>query len=106
LEEQMNCMLLPRLGYPDLEVKFDVTGVEALREDENSRVAREVQMLERGVLTINEVRRTRSLPDVPWGDTWAKAPASTSRPLQDDEPKGHSLQILTPPTANGAALHI
>ena len=106
LEEQMNRMLLPRLGYPDLEVKFDVTGVEALREDENSRVAREVQMLERGVLTINEVRRTRSLPDVPWGDTWAKAPASTSRPLQDDEPKGHSLQILTPPTANGAALHI
>ena len=99
-------MLLPRFGYPDLEVKFDVSGIEALREDENSRVARESQLLDRGVLTINEVRRTRSLSDVPWGDTWAKAPAPLSRPAQDEEPQGYSQQPLIPPTANGAALHL
>jgi len=74
LEEQLTRMLLPRLGYPDLVVKFDADSIEALREDENSRVSREVQMLDRGVLTINEVRRSRNLPDVPWGDAWAKAP--------------------------------
>ena len=74
LEEQLTRMLLPRLGYPDLVALFDVESIEALREDENSRVSREVQMLDRGVLTINEVRRSRKLPDVPWGDAWAKAP--------------------------------
>jgi len=63
-------------------------------------------MLDRGVLTINEVRRTRSLPDVPWGDIWAKDPASTIRPVQDEEPKGVLSQILTPPTANGTMLHL
>ena len=74
LEEQLTRMLLPRIGYPDLVVKFDADSIEALREDENSKVNREVQMLDRGVLTINEVRRSRNLPDVPWGDAWAKAP--------------------------------
>ena len=70
----MNRMLLPRLGYPDLVVQFETSSIEALREDENSRVSRESQLLDRGVLTINEVRRNRNLPDVLWGDTWAKAP--------------------------------
>ena len=67
LEEQINRMLLPRLGYPDLAIKFDLSNIEALREDENSRVTRETQLLDRGVLTINEVRRSRNLPEVPWG---------------------------------------
>ena len=78
-EERLNRMLLPRLGYPDLVVKFDVSVIEALREDENSRVSREAQLLDRGVLTINEVRRSRNMPDVPWGDTGAKAPPSGTR---------------------------
>ena len=73
LEEQLNRMLLPKLGYPDLTVRFDTAGIEVLREDENARVSREAQLLDRGVLTINEVRRSRNLPDVIWGDTWAKA---------------------------------
>lgn len=74
LEEQLTRMLLPRLGYPDLGLEFDLSVIEALQEDENKRVSREAQLLDRGVLTINEVRRQRGLPDVPWGDTWARAP--------------------------------
>ena len=97
LEEQLNRMLLPRLGYPELQVKFDIGIIEALREDENSRVSREAQLLDRGVLTINEVRRTRNLPDVPWGDIWAKAPASARQPVPPEEPNGHSQQLLTTP---------
>ena len=68
LEEQLNEKLLPRLCYPDLQASFDLGAIEALRVDEDSRVQREAQMLDRGVLTINEVRRDRDLPEVPWGD--------------------------------------
>ena len=68
LEEQLTDKLLPRLGYPELRVEFDLSEIEALRVNEDSRVAREAQLLDRGVLTINEVRRERNLHDVPWGD--------------------------------------
>ena len=78
LEEQINRMLLPRLGYPNLAIKFDLSNIEALREDENSRVTRETQLLDRGVLTINEVRRSRNLPEVPWGHHWAGATRTDS----------------------------
>ncbi len=75
LEEQLNRMLLPRLGYTDLELGFDLSAIEAMQEDENSRVSREMQLLAHGVVTINELRRQRNLPAVPWGDTWDKASA-------------------------------
>ena len=91
IEENLNRMLLPRLGYGDLVVQFDSRSVEALREDENSRVTRESQLLDWGVLTINEVRRSRNLPDVPWGDSWAKAPSGSKSqsPKQLPEDSGH-----------------
>ena len=73
LEEQLTRQLLPRLGYPDLALEFDLGSIEALQETESDRVSRDVQLLDRGVLTINEVRRQRGLPDVPWGDSWAGA---------------------------------
>ena len=68
LEEHLTRMLLPRLGYPGLGLEFDLSSIEALQEDENQRVAREMQLLDRGVVTINELRRQRGLPGVPWGD--------------------------------------
>ena len=68
LEDQLNRALLPRLGYPQLTVEFDLSVIEALQEDENSKVQRETALLDRGVITINEVRRERNLPEVPWGD--------------------------------------
>ena len=74
LADQVTRKLFPALGYEGLELEFDLTAIEALSEDESTRVSREVQLLDRGVLTINEVRRSRNLTDVPWGDAWAKAP--------------------------------
>ena len=96
MEEQLTRMLLPKLGYGDLEVAFDLSGIEVLREDENSRVARDAQFLDRGVLTINEVRRSRNLPDVSWGDVWARAPlgagrASSERDLRELQPSANGL---------------
>ena len=73
LAQQVTRQLFPLLGYDNLEMEFDFTAIEALAEDENARTTREAQLLDRGVLTINEVRRARNLPDVPWGDVWAKA---------------------------------
>ncbi len=73
LADQVTRKLFPMLGYDGLEMEFDLSSVEALAEDENARAARESQLLDRGVLTINEVRRSRGLPDVPWGDTWPRA---------------------------------
>jgi len=106
LEEQINRMLLPRLGYPELSVSFGLESIEALREDEASRVTREVQLLDRGVLTINEVRRTRKLPDVPWGDTWAKAPASPRRGGSGREAARSPEQPHSWPHENGAAMGV
>ena len=86
LEEQLNEKLLPRLGYPELKAKFDLTAIEALGEEESNRVAREVQLLDRGVLTINELRRQRNLPDVPWGDV----PFSRSKGAQSNAKAGQT----------------
>ena len=72
LAEQVTRKLFPLLGYPELELEFDLTAIEALGDGETARVARETQLLDRGVLTINEVRRSRNLPDVPWGDEWSR----------------------------------
>ena len=56
-------------------MEFDLKSIEALAEDENARTTRESQLLDRGVLTINEVRQAHNLPNVPWGNTWTKPQA-------------------------------
>ena len=75
LAEQVTRKLFPMLGYDGLEMEFDLKSIEALAEDENARTTRESQLLDRGVLTINEVRQARNLPNVPWGNTWTKPQA-------------------------------
>ena len=82
LEDQLNRALLPRLGYPQLTVEFDLSVIEALQEDENSKVQRETALLDRGVLTINEIRRERNLPEVPWGD--GPAAGGVDKPTSPD----------------------
>ena len=77
LAEQVSSNLFPLLGYDDLELEFDLSAVEALGEDETTRVDRESKLLDRGVLTINEVRRSRNLADVYWGEGWPKAPVKS-----------------------------
>jgi hypothetical protein len=63
IANQITRNLFPALGYQGLEMEFDLTTIEALSEDESTRVSREVQLLDRGVLTINEVRRSRNLTE-------------------------------------------
>jgi len=79
LADRINSSLLPKLGFPDHMLQFDFTTIEALSEGQEQRQKREVEFLDRGVLTINEVRRERGLPDVSWGNQ----PSPRSTPRQD-----------------------
>ncbi len=66
--ERLTHSTLPNLGYTNLGVAFDYTNVQALNEGAEQRAKREHESLDRGVLTINEVRRTYDLDDVAWGN--------------------------------------
>ncbi len=65
--ERLTTSTLPRLGYAGLEVEFDYSNIQALNEGAEARAKRENEQLDRGVLTINEVRATYKLPPVSWG---------------------------------------
>jgi len=68
MADRLTNSLLPKLGFTGLEVIYDLTSIEALNEGREQRVTRESDFLDRGVLTINEVRTTYNLPPVSWGN--------------------------------------
>ena len=69
-QETLQQMLLPHLGIDvsDVQVGFDLTVVEALRENENDNAKRRQTYVSTGIMTVNEVRREMDLPPVEWGD--------------------------------------
>jgi HK97 family phage portal protein len=81
IADRINASLLPKLGFPLHRLQFDFSGIEALSEGEDQRLKREAEYLDRGVLTINEVRRTRGLEDVAWGNE-PRPPAQPAAPAQ------------------------
>ena len=81
LEERVAWDLLPKLGYErGYAVRCDVTGIDVLTEQEEPRLARETAYLDRGVMTINEVRESRNLERAPWGDEPNRNGAATGGP--------------------------
>lgn len=68
IQERITTSLLPKLGYHGYQLEFDFSGIEALSEGEEQRLKRETEYLDRGVLTINEVRQARNLDPVTWGN--------------------------------------
>lgn len=82
-------LLQPYFGE-DLFAEFDVSAVEALREDEEKLTNVDVKLVESGLATINERRQRKGLEPVPWGDTWYKpinlVPVLTGSDTGDDEP--------------------
>lgn len=71
IEEQ----LLPKFGRtpgrrsPD-HAEWDYSKVPALQEAATEVWDRERGQMEVGALTINEWRKSKGLPEVPWGDVW------------------------------------
>lgn len=63
--------LLPLFGRnsPD-HFTWDYSRVSSLQEAETSVWEREKGQIEVGAKTVNEWRRSKGLPDVPWGDVW------------------------------------
>jgi len=87
--ERITHSTLPRLGFTGLEVNFDYTDIEAINEGAEQRNTREMDSLDRGLLTINEIRRTYNLQDVPWGNVpyQRQREPGTVPPNQRDRPQ-------------------
>ena len=68
MQDRFNSFLFPKLGFPEYRMEFSFDRVTVLGDAEEVRVERERDQLDRGVVTINEVRATRGLGDVAWGN--------------------------------------
>jgi len=93
IRERINASLLLKLGYPNFQVEFDTTNIDALNEGRAERVKREGEFLDRGVITINEVRIGYGKPEVPWGHLPTPRALIAPAPPQEATPT---------PAANGA----
>ena len=63
-EEALNAGLMPGLGDGTLRVRFDLSGVEALRETENDKAKRRIGYVRAGIMTVEEVREEMGLRTV------------------------------------------
>lgn len=61
-EDAMQRYLLPHFGDAALTVKFDLSGVEALKESEENKANRRRLYVETGIMSVDEVRREMGLP--------------------------------------------
>lgn len=61
---------LPRFRTRTRHAEFDYSKIAALQESETEQWTREVEAMRAGALTINQWRRSKGMPDVPWGDVW------------------------------------
>lgn len=60
--EALRQMLVPAFGDPTLAIEFDVSGVEALRENENDRARRRQIYVAASIMSVDEVRAEMHLP--------------------------------------------
>lgn len=69
MEEILNAELVPLFSDSSLLLAFDVSMIEAIQADIAAVIEGHAKYLDRGVMTINEVRRKEKLgDDVPWGN--------------------------------------
>lgn len=69
MEEILNAELIPLFDDSSLFVAFDISMIEAIQADIAAVIEGYAKYLDRGVMTINEVRQKERLgDDVPWGD--------------------------------------
>lgn len=80
-------------------LKFDLSGIDELAEDADSRSRSDSLNVSAGIMTINEIRKFKNMPDVPWGDVWyapfGLTPVSSSDSIP---PAGSDVPAPTPPT--------
>lgn len=64
IEEQF----LPRFRNGPDHAAYDYTAIPALQESASETWTREAQAMDRGAITINEWRKSKGMPPVPWGE--------------------------------------
>lgn len=80
---------------PDV-VEWDYSKIPALQEAESAVWDREAQQLDRGVVTVNEVRAKRGLPAVAWGAVpWL--PVNKAQVGDDEHNPSNEPQVSQPP---------
>ncbi len=99
-----------------LDVDFDASAVPALQEDAREQAEVAGTLVQRGIMTVNEVReRMYSLPPVAWGDSWwasgalhraddlqmAQAPAPLGGAQASNQPARDGSNGATRPTLPG-----
>ena len=67
LSGEINHQLLPSLGYPNLRVEFDRSIVETMTKDIAAEVGMYATLLDKGVVTVEEVRLALGFPGMPEG---------------------------------------
>ena len=96
IQDKITNDALPKLGWENYGAAFDLSRIDVLTEQEEPRLRREAEYLDRGVITINEVRKARDLEPVPGGDD-PDAPARRRYPRATPTP--------TSPAESQAAFH-
>ncbi len=71
IQEELNANLVPKFKDDDLYIEFDLTTIQAIRENRESEARVASAFADRGIKTINEIRREMfGMEPVAWGDVW------------------------------------
>ena len=71
IESKLNSELVPKFKDDDLYIEFDITTIQAIRENRESEARVASALVDRGIKTANEIRREMfGLEPVEWGDVW------------------------------------
>ena len=91
IEDSLNRTLVPAFGLSPSEYRFhfDISAIEALNDTEDSLVAREVSLVNAGVMTPNEVRARHGLGPEDWGEgpRCGSGLPGAGKSLGSDEPR-------------------
>ena len=77
-EDALRRHLLPHFGDPSLDVAFDLSGVDALKESEDSKAKRRRAYVRAGIMSIDEARREMNLPPIAAADQNAQPQRATN----------------------------
>jgi len=102
IESELNEMLVSHFNEimgQELFVEFDLSEIEALKTDDVAATAGDRADVRAGILTINEVRGSRGLEAVAWGDVYW-IPGSWA-PVDSDEPPPQADPVPRPDDEGG-----
>lgn len=92
--DELTEQLLPMFpGEADL-IEADLSKVAVLQEEEGEQWTREQGQITVGAITINEWRKQKNLPAVPWGDAWWRQ-GSLAVTHDDSEPEPPPPPVVT-----------